>query len=62
MSMNYSPELVKTLMDERTREIQKDQFLYCCLDLDTSRPERSIQDRLLGIFRRQSPAACAAEC
>ena len=60
MSMYYSPELVRTLMDERIREIQKDEFLYCCLELEADEPERSIKDRLLSIFRRQSPAAC--EC
>lgn len=60
MSMNYSPELVKTLMEERARELKKDELLYCCLELEADRPVRSIQDRLLSLLGRRSPAAC--EC
>jgi hypothetical protein len=49
-------------MDERIREIRNDEPLHCCLALEADEPERSIQDRLLGIFRRQSHAARACEC
>jgi hypothetical protein len=62
MSFYYSPDLVRTLMDERLREIHKDELLHCCLELEADEPERSIQDRLRNLFRRQSPAACACEC
>jgi hypothetical protein len=61
MSMYYSfsPELVKALMNERIREAQES-ILHCCIAFEADEPKRSIQERLLSIFRRQSPAAC--EC
>jgi hypothetical protein len=59
---SYSPELVKALMNERNREVREESILHCCTALEADEPERSIQDRLLSIFHRQSPAACAAEC
>jgi hypothetical protein len=62
MSIYYSPELVKALMSEHYREAQESSILRCCLALEADPPERSIQERLLSLFRRQSPAACTAEC
>jgi hypothetical protein len=49
-------------MNERNREVREESILHCCTALEADEPERSIQDRLLSIFHRQSPAACAAEC
>jgi hypothetical protein len=58
MSINYSPELVKVLMDDRIRAVRRESFVHCCLELLPDEPARSIRDRVTSLFRRQSPAAC----
>ena len=55
MSIYYSPQLVKLLMDERQREARVSNALHCCAEIESDRPRNSI----LSLFRRRpSPAAC----
>jgi hypothetical protein len=53
MSMYYSPEIVKWLMEERVREARRLQS-PCC---ETSMPEESKRS-LRNLFRRETPASC----
>lgn len=55
MSMYYSPEVVKLLMEERLREARQSNAVHCCAEFENDRPRNSILNRF---FRRPSPAAC----
>ena len=60
MSINYSPELVKLLTDERLGEARKARAIHCCQDLirfTASAPTRAA-NLVRTLFRRQSPAVC----
>ena len=59
MSIYYSPELVKTLMEERVRDARKaSSIIHCCEELRAEVPDR-ITAAVRNLFRRQSHAACA---
>ena len=59
MSINYSPELVKLLMNERLHEARNSRMVHCCEEIADEEPKRSIRGLVLGAFRgRQSPAVC----
>ena len=62
MSIIYSPELVKVLMDDRIRAARREAFVHCCEELAPDDEVRSIRERVAGLFRRQSPAACTGTC
>ncbi len=53
MSIHYSPELVKTLMNENLREARRAMEVHCCEEPRVE-PRRSFRS----LFRRQSSAAC----
>ena len=59
MSINYTPELVKVLMDDRLREVRREEMMHCCEALEPDEPARSARDAIRNLFRRQSPAACS---
>jgi len=57
MSIQYSPELVKALMEERLREARRfSSIMDGRADLAPQEPNRFAAVR--NLFRRQSPAAC----
>jgi hypothetical protein len=61
MSINYTPELVKLLMDERLDEARKARAIQCCQDpigCTVNAPAR-IANLVRTLFRRPSPAASA---
>jgi hypothetical protein len=60
MSINYSPELVKLLMDERLREARKARAIHCCEEIAESAAQvpGRIANLVRTLFRRQSPATC----
>jgi hypothetical protein len=60
MSIYYSPELVRLLMDERIREARQSNVLNCCVEPAAQQRRASVGDTIRTLFRRQSPAAC--EC
>jgi hypothetical protein len=61
MSMYYSPEIVKLVMEERLTEARRIMLTHCCEDaLPARRPSRFAAIRSL--FRRESPAACNSAC
>ena len=60
MSIYYSPELVRLLMDERIREARRSQAVNCCAEPAEREPRTSLGDAVRTLFRRQSPTAC--EC
>jgi hypothetical protein len=53
MSMYYSPEMVRLLMEERIREA-REVHNRCCEDFAPERPRRSLRN----LFRRETPASC----
>jgi hypothetical protein len=59
MSIYYSPELVKTLMEERVRDARKvSSIINCCAELAAEEPSRIVAT-VRSLFRRQSPATCS---
>ena len=54
MSIYYSPELVKVLMNENLREARRFAEVHCC-EVPPAEPKGSIRS----FFRRGSPAACS---
>ena len=58
MSINYSPELVKLLMDERLHEARRSRMAHCCEELLAEEPRDSLVDRVRTLFGRQSPTTC----
>jgi len=58
MSIYYSPELVKVLMDDRLRDVRREAKVHCCEALEPDAPARPARASFLNLFRRQSPAAC----
>jgi hypothetical protein len=60
MSIYYTPELVKLVMEERLREARQSNIAHCCEELAAEEPRTSLVDHLRGMFRNPSPTAC--EC
>jgi hypothetical protein len=60
MSIYYTPELVKLVMEERLREARQSNVAHCCEELAADEPRTSPADFVRNLFHRQSPAAC--EC
>ena len=60
MSIHYSPELVKLLMEERLSAARKARALHCCEELAefAAAEPRRVANLVRNLFRRQSPAAC----
>jgi hypothetical protein len=58
MSIYYSPELVKLLMNERLHEARERNMVHCCEEIVPVQPKSSIRGAILSPFRRQSPAEC----
>jgi hypothetical protein len=60
MSIYYSPELVRALMEDRIREARQSNVVHCCQEPAAREPRTSVAQFLRTAFRRQSPASC--EC
>ncbi|MGD0247580.1 MAG: hypothetical protein ABSB75_00860 [Candidatus Limnocylindrales bacterium] len=60
MSIYYTPELVKLVMEERLREARQSNVAHCCEELAAEEPRTSLADHLRSMFRNPSPTAC--EC
>jgi hypothetical protein len=60
MSIYYSPELVRQLMDERVREARRASFAKCCVEPAADEPTADEPSHsILSFFRRRpQPAAC----
>jgi hypothetical protein len=62
MSMYYSPEIVRALMEERIRDARRySSIISCCQDLADEEPGR-IRSAVRALFRRQSPATSTCSC
>jgi hypothetical protein len=59
MSMYYSPELVRLLMEERLRGARQSNGNYCCMEPMAEKPRFSVRGPLGRMFSRQSPATCS---
>jgi len=60
MSIYYSPELVRVLMEDRLRDARRSQVVHCCEEPADSENGTSLVESVRNLFRRQSPASC--EC
>jgi hypothetical protein len=60
MSIYYSPELVRLLMEERIREARQSNVVHFGQEPEAREPRTSVAEFLRTAFRRQSPASC--EC
>jgi hypothetical protein len=60
MSMNYSPEIVKLVMEERLAEARQQHLLHCCEEIVDVTPKASVLDAIVRLFSRPSRTAC--EC
>ena len=60
MSMYYSREIVKLVMEERLEGARTHNLLHCCEEIAPVAPKSSALQTALNMFRRrQSPASCA---
>jgi hypothetical protein len=60
MSMHYSPEIVKLVMEERLGEARRRNLIHCCEEIVDVERKSSILYSVSRVFGRPSRIAC--EC
>jgi hypothetical protein len=58
MSMYYSHEIVKLVMDERLEGARTHNLLHCCEEPAEVQPKNSIFEAISRLFARPNQAAC----